>query len=582
MNYRESIMKRLNILLIFSTLALMACQEQISEEIKGQERLTETEKEVAKYTNKAIRLVNTNDESLSYILHKAGAVDSACELQSPTLGFSAKDYDKTLSAQTIDCIMDAQELDIYFSGVKFEIQVDENLCEYIQYKPYRFLQFQPGSSTLQRHNINCDATCAEAYPTLCEKSFAHRGSAYTLGAIDLTTLSNLFETEIDGQQEELRCRFNYTENGGPNCDEGYISNMDYELQSTDVYSCQDAQATANLPHTNQTNCELDGGSWVATPTCKDNTAANRPTLTYISSTEFKCNGDWGQCEAGPAIKDTKLSPEETSKLTQNLELKAFTEEIVLSSPQSNGYATNISVANFSRICSSTSYAKTNAMFDTTLTTLLGHEVEDMPSREIYQGYAVDENGDGVNDYTIYGEHLFKGRGAYAYPTLNVQPYYAINCLDKAWDVKAQIRLFIRDWDREFDSDNAFLNLISDINQTTPLMDAYGDQQVGELWNDRKDLDDIFYDVDNDRSSDYTGNGNSIDSAFYNDQCTDLAYGYCSNRTYTNQGTCETNGGTWRLGSYCTLAGFDDATSCTAATGTWVIQSESMLFPGFNL
>ena len=77
----------------------------------------------------------------------------------------------------------------------------------------------------------------------------------------------------------------------------------------------------------------------------------------------------------------------------------------------------------------------------------------------------------------------------------VQPYYSFKCLDKARDTKAQIRLFIREWDRNFDKNNSYLSQSSDFSSTgTRYMDLYNEaQDVTERWNDFDDFDDFFLD-----------------------------------------------------------------------------------------
>lgn len=587
-----------------------ACTDEISDEVKNSENLSAEQQEIAKYANKSIRLVSDADEDLSHILHKAGSMDEACEIEAPALGFDSINYDKTSSAYTTDCVLDAQEFDLYFHGADLKLHVDEFLCEYVEYKPYRFFQYQPGKTSRGQIQVSCDETCEGQLPTVCGAKFKTLAIGATIPAnasltlLDLSTLTYALDptdpdfanllTDRIMDTAPLTCKFDYSEDepiAGPNCDEGSIFTSSVVIRSTEV-DTSSCTGEDNPPQTTEVACLADNGTWNASTefTCTDYTdSTTQPTFQWDlnATSEIECGGKYSACLASPS--PTPLPEDKTSFIYQNTDSGSFEQSYKLNSPYDSNYFTNISVANFSRICSSTSNTKTDAQFDTILNTLVGHEVEDMPLRTSFPSYSVDENGNGRADFEIKGEHMFRGAAYFSDPSRNVQPYYAFNCLDQARDVKAQIRLFVREWDRTFTQDNSYIARISDVNQGTPLMDAIGNQAAGEAWNDLADVDDLYK------------------GAFTDNQCVGLDYGVCFmdlpahvteadclansgtwylqscaryETIYTDQATCEFNSGEWRVAGHCSDTAHLNQNACEDANETWF--SSDFYFPKSGL
>ena len=620
----------LTLLLIIN---LVSCTEEISEEVKSSgDDLTETEAELDSFAGKGLRLNNTADSNLSYLLHKEGSVSEACELKSPSLGFSSLDYDKTSDAYTIDCLLDVQEFDLYFYGASLELEVDSQLCEYVEYKPYRFLRFQPGRSTRTQYQVSCDTTCSEntTLQNFCGRSFETTGVVHSpynatflnsaLTAVDTSTLTfsidlldsgvtSIFKNSVGSG---LECKYDYTDaladGSGPNCDPGSITTVPVYINSVEVSSCSAGG------YSTQIACEGAGETWETNNVC-NSTVNPKFQIDLDNSTEADCGGNLHNCLDGPATDLYQANLQ--SEVISNTDSSSFNYPISIEAPFQKNYLSNMYAANFSRVCSSTSNVKTNTLFDSSLFLIEGDEIEDMPSKSSYSGYTVDDNGDGYNDGIAYGNHMFNGRAFYSQPNKNIQPYYSIRCLDQAFDVKAQIRLFIREWDRTFDENNPYISRLSDINQSVPLMDATGEQDVGENWNDINDLDDLFSNYDLDPESDYNGDADNNDEAFNNNQCKELKVGVCllesttsnvdpesdcaniayiptgasstgvwANRkciyqldTYVDEQTCEDNSGTWKL-DYCSDLNYFNEVDCEAASETW--YSGNLIFPGANL
>ncbi len=618
---------RLNLkhmLCLLLIIAASACTEEISEEVKKSETLSEeTGSERSKYVNKSIRVVNKMDSSLSYILHKAGSLQEACELDSPTLGFSSDNYDKTDSASAIDCIIDAQEYDLYFSGAQFEIQVDQNLCEYVKYEPFKFLQYPTGESKYELYRVECDSECqGNGVVKACNKVFRGINTTlintgmtidpyYTYNSANPYDSNYVFHGEVT-EPDKFSCRFDYTNQkpkAGPNCDEGKITIQTIKISASTTGLCSDAT------YTTETSCIANGESWSTIRVCDSSAVNELPSISFEEKLTEECGGKKSACIEGP-VNEVITDHKYTGVIYQNLELNSFSHDITVSAPKGLNYSSNQFIANFSRVCSSTSNTKTNAQFDTSLTDLIGHEVEDMPERSAFKEYEVDDNGDGKMDYTVSADHPFKGAAYYSNSVNTVTPYYALYCLDQARDVKAQIRVFIREWDKDFSSTNPYLARLSDINQTNPYMDSSGDQAPGEPWNDLNDWDDLFSDYDYNSSNDLDGDGSGFDPLFTNNQCTLMKYGYCFEKlpiytteatctaatytwygyasgavygdigfcardltAYTDEEDCEDNGGEWKR-DFCSDRSYFNQADCEDAGEVW--HGIELAFPGQSL
>lgn len=508
---------QLFILLIFGS--LISCTEEISEEIQNEATATPSSGSggsPSTASTPSLRIVNKKNSNLSYFMHKAGSITEACELKSPSGGFDAADYANNDPDTVVDCILDAEEFDLYFDGAELEVQVDDNLCEYVQYKPFKYYQWQPGTTGIKAgsllaptkviHEVICDEVCAAdpAFTAVCDRTYAS-----TTG---FPALTNEYTNE-DNLKSSALCAFDYSDekfgiNSGPNCDEGKYRTTTYNLID-----------------------DVDNPG-----TC---------IISEITDLDTDCGGNMFSCYGGNSTDVLPL--DRTSTVTQNLELSSLEIELKMDSPFSKDELTNLNIVNFSRICSSTSNTKVDSDFDVALVNLIGSEVETMPPTTTYQPVAVDVEEDGVIDHYIYADHPFKGRGLFSSPRKDISPYYSVRCLDRARDTKAQIRIFIREWDRTFNSSNLFLSRISDVNQgVNARMDADGEQEPGTSWNNFLDWDDFLGDYDLSSTSDSNSNDGrgTFDPVFIDNQCTDINTGYCfdglsglSDAGFTNETTC---------------------------------------------
>lgn len=495
----------LRILLGLTFIFTLSCTEEISEELKNSstsDALTDAEK----FNGKTISLTHKMNEDLSYRIHKEGSSTlENCELASPTTGFFAKDYYQSLDdyagadPQVINCVLDVQELDLWQNGAEVELQVDEFLCEYITYEPFKFYEFPMGRTDQVYYEISCaDNNCDPA----CGNTYA---------SIDLSGASPAFSDPID--VTSYTCEYNYSETGGPNCDSGRYRVVEYEMT----------------------------GSTTPTNTC---------TGTFVQTstvTETDCGGQMINCMGGPSV-DILGDPTLSSEIYVNQDLESFTQSFSIGAPagrlaESDNDKSNLYIANYSRICSNMSQTDKNDATDFNGISFEGKETENIWKSNNYSAVAdstdtfiEDENNTFIytrqigrfeypdnsvdstgfafattaagEEYGAIGYSENPWRGAY-----RTSAYYSFKCLDKAFDTKAQIRLYIREWDREYDTDpSTSFARISDIF-VGKYMDS--DTEVtndGDSYNNIEDWDDFWLNP-NGLGTDVWTNNNCVETDF---------------------------------------------------------------------
>src|SRR5690606_21638816 len=78
----------------------------------------------------------------------------------------------------------------------------------------------------------------------------------------------------------------------------------------------------------------------------------------------------------------------------------------------------------------------------------------------------------------------------------INPFYTMYCLDTAYDIKARIRMVVRDWDRVYNSNNEEIEFLSDLfklansKQDSPgYVELDNELDTILVFNDKKDWDD---------------------------------------------------------------------------------------------
>lgn len=582
-----------------------SCTEQIADNLKNTDQ-SATASTSEKAIGKKMKLIHTMDENLSYYMHSVKGRSYPCELEATGQNFSSATYEKSDSKDVADCILEVEELDLFFEGVKFELEVDDYLCEYINYKPFKFYQYPVGKTTQKQYKVQCDSSCSAAQDG-AGQNFCNQIEGTYLTYEGEPALPA--EAEISGSlneftnKTEASCKFDYTDNlvPGPNCDPGSITTYTYNVFPDYNYECigdgpgvsSRTSTTCEVVgvwtagvctggaggETDSATCTGAGGAWTAA-FCDQAGRADETScvasgswepVAYCDTTSVAgsgsydnnividtepaviedCGGTAYNCLAGPALEHLS-KPEYSGVIYENRDLSSFTKEWEIASSLSKGRYTNRYIANYSRICSNNQTK--SSYYDNVLTSatgLVGSEIETRtPSpkdpydatdvTQLYQKESVDYNNDGNDDYIVYADHPFLGvTELNTRARSTVIPYYAFNCLDKARDVKAQIRLYIREWDRMFDKDEAKMEYVSDVDDpssSTRLIDNDGYYDDDQAWNNYKDWDDF------------------LDGKFTNDACDGLV-------NETNPGQC-----------YKDLAAGDTQATCTVAGEVWVDQN----------
>ena len=449
-------MKKLTFLFLTLLFLLVSCNEKVAEGLRESDPGSSGGGGVISPTIQSMSVVSKMNPDLSYVMHKAGSLDEACVLKPPAGGLKAEDYTKADGIRNVDCILDAEELDLHFQDTAFEIQVENKMCEYVQYQPYRYFAMQPGNTKRTIFKTACDDVCGGAQEDLCNRYYLETTGPGDLGG------ASIFTDDVTKDFEDKKlCVFDHTGIDTPdgfefpNCDIGQVNVVSYRLNSYFRQECSDGVSA------DQATCEAANATWFDGNFCNGDgepTGTINVTRFADDDEEVECGGDLKSCLAGPGADDYS---DGSSSTIYYSEANNFKEEIVIASPMSKDLASNRYVANFSRICADTSSNKTSpSIFDTLV--LNGAENERIAYS--YTDREVDVNGDGIMDADTYADHPFSGNiydNTLTGARRSTSPYYAIRCLDRARDVKAQIRLYIRDWDREFSQNDLYLSRVSD-------------------------------------------------------------------------------------------------------------------------
>lgn len=155
-------------------------------------------------------------------------------------------------------------------------------------------------------------------------------------------------------------------------------------------------------------------------------------------------------------------------------------------------------------------------------------------------------------------YLSRATGFFSTPfPSDSNPYYTITCRDSAYDIKARIRVVVRDWDRAFRIDSG----IDNQNYAAPsayMNNAGTDPIFNSPYNDYADWDDDY----NDGAAAFTGGS-----------CGTHAAGSCSPVTSIETAAhCVAAGGTATVPGSCSAGGSTTKVECEAAGNTWTMTT----------
>ena len=469
--------------LVILALTMGACNEKVSPELQGAASSTTTGgTAIVPPDTFYFRMTNASDTLLNFKMHKSGTgnANAKCEITN-TIGLSNDLYRADPTTYDISCFMEADELALHFNGFAFNIEASSNTCEYIGYAPFSFYDNLPGSSTGTYELLNCegtaDTTLLQTNPTFATRTCDTYRSTQA-GAV-------AFNSE-DVEAADL-CRFDYSANGGANCDVGDVTLI------------------------NRVITRAPG------PDLLPNTADDIPTIV-TTSTVSKCGGKITSCIQGPIKDESTLSKSTSgivvSKTTANtpLELKKTYSALI------GKYSSNRRYVNFRRDLASfdIEYGNSNKPLSTAYLSSFGDPVYSKSyDPELMMSYANNKRVDGTTlipsiSVPSLEDSQFNAQPYAAEPFLGLNglktnPQYIAYCLDGAFDVKARIKMVVRDWDRILPTSatSTYFERISDIDLLPPIARQdvpYTDEVTGDpdSWNAFNDIYDWDDTVDMER------------------------------------------------------------------------------------
>ena len=494
----KSLLKNLSLLSM--GLLIYSCNEKISAEL--QDGNSTTVPTIVAPSEYYFKITNDNPVVLNYVLHRSGAgrygtnkwdckisttgVEPSSDLfiSEAATAHENKNYD-------ISCFFDTEELALDFNGLSFKVEASKNTCEYIAYSPYSYFDAIPGSSSTTYRGVICDTTAGitnahgNARATII-------GATYNGTPVDCGYMVDINVPEPDRQpvlipdEKQPLCQYDYSELGGgngQNCDTGRI-----KFQITEVYNAE-----------------------------TDTTLPANPQPRAVATSDHLCGGSPVSCVGGAIKHVPSLSSGMYGTLVTNTnQNQDFSTQYKL--PATLTRAGNYDIVNYRRGLASLNLnfgdytvpnevqwgdATYNKAFDPHLMEMYSVNMDPAGNPIIdTAGGAPASLVDNTtyDNYTIATGVTRKPYAADPFLGINgarVNPFYTFYCLDRAYEVKARIRMVVRDWDRIFPSTTADLELISDVHKLVNArrqdlpgteMEIPNDPGVFNLFNDQNDWD----------------------------------------------------------------------------------------------
>lgn len=453
---------------------------------------------------------NSSPTILNYKMHRTGPnnYNTDCKVKSTGVNLSSDLYIQEGNASSpviphddkvfdISCFMEAEELSLAMNGFKFDVKASPNTCEYIGYAPYSFYDRIPGDSTTTYTKVVCDedvsAARAQGYLSTNQAVLIAEGTPVGYGASSVATCNDLIDSTLIQSERQVQrvsseddlCRFDYSssavagkQEAGQNCDIGTVT-------IKEVLISVDPDDPAQVIHT-------------------------------TSTVTKRCGGRISACIQGPIKLEADLAGStHGSVIVEATQDVAFSKTYIFPG-NINKRTTSMEYANYRGQMGAleinyVSYI--DAIFGSIWTTDPARKQYDPNIMDYYANnkYAQRAGLDLVLPATITAANKANGYVAKPYAAdpfiglynYNTNPFYTFYCFDNAFDVKARIRLAVRDWDRTFNVNSVGreIELISDFvnlgatqnllsRQDNPLdYEIVGDIGAFNNFNDRKDWDD---------------------------------------------------------------------------------------------
>jgi hypothetical protein len=429
--------------------ALISCNEQVSPKLQDANSSSVVPPTITP-TEYYFKLKDTSALIQNYKLHRTGAANAAatCEVRKNIPLTNDLFLSPGAADSDITCFFEAEELSLFHGGFSFEFEASPNTCDYVSYTPFSYYNRIPGDSSSELTQVICETeTVTPTHIDTVGGSMVELNSGGVLGCDQYAddnldpTQRTFFSVETD---DEL-CRFNYKDGDQEQCDQGVINVTELKVSHTP------ADADAGTPEI---------------------------IKSTINSRIVRCGGKHYNCVGGPIRAEESASAEKTSKYSiiyQTVKNEKFVQSRTYEAV--GGSPINMTYANHRRFLSSPIINFVNPSSGSYNSAFTGAKDYTGNVMENYsKNIRMDELTPVVSATELANASIVYrgGRPAYTAKPLAAEPYlgllgrtspfYTFECLDRAYETKARIRMVVRDWDRIYSGDAAKQELISDINE----------------------------------------------------------------------------------------------------------------------
>jgi hypothetical protein len=399
-------------------------------------------------------IAHLTDNASSYVLHREGQGlgGSNCKVFGPQLIDDPTDpnYNQAIyGLNDIVCLFEGGESDLFNQGIDFDIKAGNGMCEYVQYVPFSYQGFLPGASNREiviydefTDADKCDDTTDGApgsltmtgpagYVTSGDASLFAGGEAMAGRAFGGTYCQS--GDCVSSQEASAVCTYDYSQidPSFPNLDSGSI---DVRTVSCTHEEGEDTDDPADgIPNSRRCIC------------------------TITEPTTIDCGGGSLNGLAGAKVS-SDLDVAESSLIIQSYDgILSGGSVRNVASPISRQYGSNRYLANYidsRNYASSVANSCIGSPYHMDSYASVGNLVEDANGRN---------NRTAWDNYSSFLDPFGQSAsGLYS-------NYYTFNCLDAGYDIKARIRVLVRDWDREFlPEDHAVTSLINGMDDSVDL------------------------------------------------------------------------------------------------------------------
>jgi hypothetical protein len=474
-----------NLLLLTMGLSVYSCNEKISPELKTGSTTTNGPSVIVP-SQYYFKVTNQSPAILNYVLHRTGPGNgtSECTIASNGFALSSGLYTSESGAPhdskmfDISCFMEAEELSLQFNGLDFNIEASANTCEYIGYAPYSYMDNIPGSSSVNYSGISCSADAVKSglSPSAIATANGVIDQTGPVGCgymVDLSVPVGQRVRRTIPKEKQTLCAYDYSRedtsdyDGNQNCDIGKINIHLTNIELVpEVEQVDDGNGNITVPYVaayliegpDTDELHSCGGKLRA---CMEGAIKLEPTLAKSATASSVI---YNTTQNNTFVKKVEL-PALIGKRVHNSDIVNYRRGLAALDLDYQDYTAgnngNWADANY------------NKSFDPNL----------------MEKYAANRNPDGtyvinafntaasnLNPTVTYATWIAKIREngwtsvPYAAdPFLGISgaktnPFYTFYCLDRAQEIRARIRLVVRDWDKVFPSAVAERELLSDVHK----------------------------------------------------------------------------------------------------------------------